>query len=220
MASRTLPGIGLAGGRASGESGWATEMNANLLKLSVLTQLSVKSRVTALPGSPVDGDIYIVPSGGDANKVAVRDAAAWTYYVPLEGMRAYVQDDDTVVTWNGTSWATLKETFDVTGFFPGKPTASAVVHRTVFTRAATFADDFAGSLCSAGTSATASTTFTIKKNGSNIGTIVFAAAGTAGVFLTTGAGTTIVSGDVLEISGPASADATLANIAFNLLGTR
>ena len=44
--------------------------------------------------------------------------------------------------------------------------------------------------------------------------------GTAGVFTTTGAGTAIVSGDVLEISGPASADATLANIAFNLLGTR
>lgn len=104
MASHAFPGLGIVGGRAAGENGWAAEMNANLMMLSALTQGSVKSRVTTLPGSPTNGDIYIVPSGGDANKIAVRDSGAWTYYVPTEGWRFWVQDEDIVVAWTGSAW--------------------------------------------------------------------------------------------------------------------
>lgn len=104
MASRTLPGLGLNGFWVLHEDNWNTGMDANLLLLSSLTQLSVKSRVTVLPGSPTNGDIYIVPSGGNANKIAIRDNSLWTYITPLEGWRAWVQDEDLIVSYSGSAW--------------------------------------------------------------------------------------------------------------------
>ena len=220
MASHVLPGIGLSGGRSAGESGWADEMNLNLLKLSAVARLSVKSRVTALPGSPTDGDIYIVPSGGDANKVAIRDAGAWTYLTPTEGWQAWVNDEDVTVTWSGSAWLREQQPVDVGTYISGVPTASEVVLGYVFTRAVTFPDDFAGSQSTAGVAATASTTFAVKKNGSSVGTLVFSAAGSTGAFLTSGGSTSFAAGDLLELVAPASPDATLANVRVTFMGVR
>lgn len=110
MPSRTLPGLGLAGFWALGEDGWNTGTDQNWLKLSALVQLSVLSRVTALPGSPTNGDIYIVPdaAGADAKKIAVRDNGAWVYIVPLEGWRAWVKDTDELVVFDGSSWVVFE----------------------------------------------------------------------------------------------------------------
>jgi len=106
MPSRTLPGIGLNGFWALGESGWKPGVDTNWLTLSALTQLSVVSRTTVLPVSPTDGDIYIVRSDAAAepNKVAVRDNGAWVYLTPQEGWRAWVRDTDELVVFDGTSW--------------------------------------------------------------------------------------------------------------------
>lgn len=94
MAERTLPGLGLTGFWPLGADGWKDEMDENLRILSGVSQLSVLSQTTALPGSPTNGDIYIVP--GDApsfgGQVAIRDDGAWVYIDPPEGMRAWVQD--------------------------------------------------------------------------------------------------------------------------------
>lgn len=106
MAPRTLPGLGLSGFWALGEDGWNTGADQNWLKISVLVQLSVISRTTALPGSPSNGDIYIVPADAisEPNKVAVRDNGAWVYMTPQEGWRGWVRDTDELVTFNGTAW--------------------------------------------------------------------------------------------------------------------
>lgn len=106
MPSRALPGLGLNGFWALGESGWKTGADQNWLALSSLVQLSVISRTTALPGSPSNGDIYLVPSGAgsDPNKVAVRDNGAWVYLSPSEGWRAWVKDVDELVVFNGSAW--------------------------------------------------------------------------------------------------------------------
>jgi len=106
MTARTMPGLGLLSYYDLGEDGWKDGMDENLRTLSAVAQLAVLSRVTALPGSPTDGDIYIVPSGGEANNVAVRDNGAWVYLTPAEGWRAWVADEDTLVVWNGTGWVT------------------------------------------------------------------------------------------------------------------
>lgn len=190
MASHTLPGIGLTGGRTAGESGWATEMNLNLLLVSALLR-GVKSRVTALPGSPVDGEIYIVPSGGDANKVAIRDASAWTYFVPVEGVRLWVEDEDITVVWNGTSWANV----------------AAISEKRVVTDAATTRT---GSLSDAHayiqfTSGSA-TTFTVPPNSTvafPIGTEIEVEQGGAGtVSISAGVGVTVRSrGALLNVAG-------------------
>lgn len=230
MPSRTLAGpLALVGGRSAHESGWSAEMNENLLRASVFAQLTVKSRTTGTPpGSPANGDIYIVPASGTTgvwvgkeNQVAVRDNGAWVYYVVGEGFVAYVQSDDFLYNFNGTTWVPISQPADVNAFVAGTPGVSAKVLRYVFNRTVVFQDDFAGSRATADTAATASTVFSIKKNGTSIGTITFASSGTTGTFATTGSTVeTFAAGDVLSIVAPGSADATLADISFNLAGIR
>ena len=73
---------------------------------------------------------------------------------------------------------------------------------------------------SSGVAATGSTTFTIADNGSTIGTVVFSASGSTGTVAISGSPYTVAAGHVLTITGPASADGTLANVSFTLGGTR
>jgi hypothetical protein len=75
------------------------------------------------------------------------------------------------------------------------------------------------------TAATASTTFIVNRITSGvttqIGTIVFAAAGTVPTFTTpSGATETLNVADILTVVGPATADVTLANWAVTLCSTR
>lgn len=99
------------------------------------------------------------------------------------------------------------------------PENSAVILRYVFPRVGNFPSNFTSSVAVAGTAATASTVFSIKKNGSQVGTITFAASGTTGIFATSGT-VSFAASDLLTIVGPASADATIANLAITLTGTR
>jgi len=75
-------------------------------------------------------------------------------------------------------------------------------------------------ISSSGVPATGSTTFTIADNGSSIGTIIFSASGAVGAVTISGSPYTLAAGHVLTITGPASADATLANVSFTLGGAR
>lgn len=74
-----------------------------------LTDRIVLSRTTALPGSPTNGDIYIVPAGAvsHANEIALRFEGTWIYLVPIEGWGAYVLDDHERVQFDGTDWGAL-----------------------------------------------------------------------------------------------------------------
>ncbi|RWE77331.1 MAG: DUF2793 domain-containing protein [Mesorhizobium sp.] len=71
-----------------------------------ITDKIVLSRVTALPGSPTDGDIYIVPHGAGAHpdEIALRFEGAWIYLTPLEGWTAYVLDSNENVQFDGAVW--------------------------------------------------------------------------------------------------------------------
>lgn len=89
-------------------------------------------------------------------------------------------------------------------------------HLRMIPPACFFRNDPAGTHGIAGTAATGSTTYSVKKNGVAFGTLVWAAAGTIATTLiasTTFNGTS----DVLTIEGPATADATLANIGIQLV---
>jgi hypothetical protein len=114
-------------------------------------------------------------------------------------------------------------------FYPGSPTASALVG--VFAAPSgittiTFAAAIAGSSGKALTAATAQTDIDVRKNattssgGSSVGTVRFAAAGTVPTFIAA-SGFTLTGGtDYLTFWAPASPDATLANFGFSLYGTR
>jgi len=85
-------------------------------------------------------------------------------------------------------------------------------------RAVTLPASLTGSYFDAGTAATASTAFTLKQNGTTIGSLTFAAAGTVPTVSFTGA-VTFAAGDTFEIDAPTTADTTLADIAFTFKGS-
>jgi hypothetical protein len=115
------------------------------------------------------------------------------------------------------AWASTP--YDLALFAPGVPTVSALIMRFLFNRSVSFPSGLTGSVASAGTAATASTVFNLAKNGSAIGTLTFAAAGTTGSFSFASA-VSVASGDVLTVTAPATPDATLANISVTLTATR
>lgn len=63
------------------------------------------------PGSPAEGDAYIVDdASGDWSSFALDDVAwfqggAWKALTPFEGLGAlWVSDEDVAVSWDGTTW--------------------------------------------------------------------------------------------------------------------
>lgn len=105
------------------------------------------------------------------------------------------------------------------GSFAGEPGDGAVLLRLPMTLEVTFATNFAGSLFVAGVAADDVAVFTIAKDGMSVGTVTFAAAGTTGTFASAGP-VTFEVGDVLTITAPATADATLADLGYSLAGAR
>ena len=106
----------------------------------------------------------------------------------------------------------------VSGSWAGGPGASQVIERYIFATSVTFAAGLTGSYGTAGTAAAASASFSIQKNGSTVGTMIFAA-GAASASFTMASQTSFAGGDVLTIVAPAAPDATLANLAWTLAGT-
>lgn len=110
--------------------------------------------------------------------------------------------------------------YDVGLYIPGQPGDGAEVFKFVAVRACEWPDDFAGSYGHVGTNPTDGTaTFTIKKNGSSVGSIAISTGGVF-TFATTGAETTLAAGDRLTIEAPSPQDSTMADVGFNLAGER
>lgn len=137
----------------------------------------------------VPGRTYLVYTDGTANGLAVRDIGG------------------------------LSEPHDLHVFLPGTMTAAQLLYRLETVRPFTLPINLAGSFVSATVAATASTTITLKKNGTSIGTAVFGI-GSPTATLTFTVAVSFAITDILTIEGPAVADATLANVSLDLLGTR
>ena len=105
--------------------------------------------------------------------------------------------------------------YDIGLYYSGEIPAGMILLRYPLPRAVSF--DFGGgdSQAVAGVGATGSPVFSIKKDGSEVGTITFS--GAAGTF---SGEASFTAGEVLTVVAPASADATLAGIGFALSGTR
>lgn len=97
----------------------------------------------------------------------------------------------------------------------GVPDASAVVLRFIAVRAFTLSAS--GQRGTAGVAATAQTDFIVAVNGVTKATLRFAASGVT-ISVVGGTAATIAAGDIITITAPGSADATLANIGFTLTG--
>jgi hypothetical protein len=85
--------------------------NEALALLDAFVQLAVESRgVATPPGSPAEGDSYIVatsPSGAWSGwdlMIAVFSGGAWVKLTPPSGTKAFVKDERATVTYNDGVW--------------------------------------------------------------------------------------------------------------------
>ena len=117
------------------------------------------------------------------------------------------------------AWTTHYDAkYDLALSITGKPAPSVYVLNFVVVNAFSLPAGLTGSFAKSSTAATANSTFTIYKNGSSIGTILFGAGASAGT-ITFSAQQTFAPGDLLQITAPSPQDTTLANIAITLKGT-
>jgi hypothetical protein len=77
---------------------------------ALVNAVALDKDLTAPPGSPSEGDGYIVGSsatgawaGKDLNFVSY-NSGAWYFYVPPVGMRVYVSDESLYYRWSGSAW--------------------------------------------------------------------------------------------------------------------
>lgn len=98
---------------AAGQAQKHVTVNESLLRLDALVQLSAISATTsAQPGSPADGDIYLLPAGKTgADWGAMTDGAlayfrdgVWEELTPHGGWRCYVADTKTLLARDASSW--------------------------------------------------------------------------------------------------------------------
>jgi hypothetical protein len=148
--------------------------------------------------------------GGPVDAVdVVVDDASLALLTATDGQALAEQIDDELVAL---------QSFGIPLSIPGKPGAAAIYHvQCVFDFR--LVASLTGSSTYSGTNATSSSTFTLKKNGSSIGTLVFSSGGST-ASITFASQTDFAAGDRLTFEAPASQDATLANVAITLKALR
>jgi hypothetical protein len=161
------------------------------------------------------GELFNLTTGNIG--LHVYTASGWVPVLNNPQIRAALTAG-TGTVFNPSTGVISAPNYDLVVTIAGKPAVSANVLNFVTPRAFTLPVNLTGSLGRAGTAATATTTFTIKKNGSSVGTLQFAAGQTASTF-TFAAQQTFNAGDLLQITAPVSADANLADISIALIGT-
>lgn len=96
---------------AAGQAQKEVTHNTALQMLSCAVGAPIITRTaTAPPGSPVDGGLYYVPTSptgawsGQAGKMALRFASAWTFIAPPAGAVLYSTEDAQPMRWTGSAW--------------------------------------------------------------------------------------------------------------------
>jgi hypothetical protein len=136
-------------------------------------------------------------------------------------MRSLLDDPDAATARStlGVTGDAATGSYDLGLTWAGTLPASQVLMRYPFPRAVDFPAGLTGSRGVAAVAATALTTLDLRKNGTSVGSVQWAAAATTATF-TMAAATSFAAGDVLTVHAPASADATLADLGLSLAGIR
>jgi hypothetical protein len=142
-------------------------------------------------------------------------------YTMSPGAVALLYTDGTAngLTVVSESGAGVVKPYDIGTFCAGLPDTSEKLLRFNYVRSIDLPANLTGSRVTAQTAATAQADFAVTINGSGVGTIRFAAAGTVASFVGFSA-QSLVANDVLMIQAPGTQDATLADIAFTIAGTQ
>ena len=110
-------------------------------------------------------------------------------------------------------------TIAIAGSEAGAMGDAQILQTYVFAGSYTFPIGMEGSFGHAGTAANSAATFSIKKNGSTVGTMVFAASPATTATFTMASPTSFAAGDALTVVAPATHDTALANVGWTLIAT-
>jgi len=168
-------------------------------------------------GSGING--YALTWSNATSKWVATAMTSGSTYAGLTDVSLTSPTNNQVAVWNTTDskWENVSRPYDIGLTVESTVQASEVVLRYPFPRAVKFLATMALSHAVAGTAATASATFTCAKNGASFATFVFASSGTVATF-TCASDTSFAAGDLLTVTGPGSADSTLADIGISLSG--
>lgn len=188
-----------------------------------LTGILTGNRNVIVPNaSSANRKLYIVKNSTTGSfTLTVKTSAGTGITIAQGSLRILYCDGTNVVAASGedTGGAPLWVT---SGFFPGAPVSSQLLLLLPIPAGitVTFPANLTGSKGRNVTTATGTTTFSIRKNNSEFATMVFAGGAATSTF--TGSLTSLSgdSGDYLSIIAPGSVDATLADIGYSLKGTR
>lgn len=177
--------------------------------------------ITIISGISAAGGGYIALSTAATTSITERfrilNNGAWS--VGTNGTSTGTSGQVLTSTGNSTAptWQTLTIPYDFSAFVKGLPAIGETSFVYVVTRAFTLAANLGSSRVVAANAATASSVFSIRKNGTQFATATFGAAATVATL--SSSSTTFAAGDIITIVAPGSQDATLANIAFNFTAT-
>lgn len=81
----------------------------------------INRTTTAAPGSPAQGDMYLVAAAatgvwaGSSGKLAIFIGSAWEFIVPLEGFSVWDKGADEAVRYDGAAWKTYGANYTLKG---------------------------------------------------------------------------------------------------------
>lgn len=207
------------GGGSAGEAIKTANYSAVAGDAGKLIQFNAASAVTyTLLATPASALWSVVVYNRNIGPVAI--ARNGTTIDGKSANLTLLQGDAVVLYTDGTNYFTASPRPQTVGIFAGGVGSNAqVLLYLKLDRPCIFPASAPNSFAEASIAATGSTTFTFKKNGASFATVVFSGAGTTGAF-TQASDATFVAGDIIELDGPGTADATLANIGFTLQGYR
>lgn len=231
-AGNTETDITIAAGAGAGDP---TDWPETAVTTTTYTILSTDGVITALNASAITltlpaasgvpaGKIYFIKRLSTLSSVTINRAGSdtidgGTSIVLTETYESIVLESDGTSAWRILArYLPSATAYETAAFIAGKPGTSEIVGYLVASRAFTLPASLTGSYAKANTAATAQTDIDIQKNGSSIGTIRFAAAGSTASFIFASPAS-FAAGDILKLVAPVSQDATLSDIGITLVGS-
>lgn len=115
--SQPDPRNGLTYDFATGDNTWGPTYNTNIRTIGSTLNIAAIDFENNPPGSPSDGDTYIVdsvPTGiwvGQSDDIAIwfNTDAVWRFFTPIAGTKVFITSGTRInelVCFNGTSWST------------------------------------------------------------------------------------------------------------------
>ena len=142
------------------------------------------------------------------------------YHTPIDGTKYYNKSSDIELPLSELDSAiTDLQTHDIPVMHNGAPTNGLVLLRIEMVRAVTFPAGLTLSRLKALVAATAESIFSLKKNGTEFGTMTFAISGTLAT-VAAASEAVFADGDILTLVSPATADITLADLYGMIVGSR